>query len=232
MRITLERIFAASFFMDILETQLSAAFIISLLHGLIPSHWLPLVALSKQQGWNPVQLLKYALWAASAHVLGTLIIGWVIFYTAHLSFLGSIAENENLPEHLLEMPMNVPFEQLSAIILLILGLVFMYRHYTHKHFHWKPNKNSKWIFGSILMAMFLSPCMEIEGYFFAIAPLGWSAFVWLSLVYTLTTVSSIIIGVWLFHKGFNKFNTHKLEHNSGIITSILIIISAVFMWFG
>lgn len=219
--------------MNILESQLTAAFVISLLHGLIPSHWLPLVALSKQQSWNVAQLIRYSLWAASAHVLGTIIIGLVIFYTAHLSFIGSMTlSEENSLDEVNHLPFDLPFEKLSAVILLILGLVFLYRHYTHKHFHWKPEKDSKWIFGSILLAMFLSPCMEIEGYFFAIAPLGWSAFIWLSLVYTLTTVASILIGVLIFYKGFNKFNSHKLEHNAGIITSVLIIISAVFMWFG
>ena len=217
--------------MNILESQLTAAFVISLLHGLIPSHWLPLIALSKQQNWSGAQLFRYSLWAASAHVVGTIIIGLIIFYTAYLSFIGSLAEEVSLSQ-INHLPFDLPFEKLSAVILLLLGLVFLYRHYTHKHFHWKPSKNSKWIFGSVLLAMFLSPCMEIEGYFFAIAPLGWSAFVWLSLVYTLTTITSILLGVWVFHKGMNKFNSHKLEHNAGMITSVLIIVSAVFMWFG
>jgi uncharacterized membrane protein len=217
--------------MNLLESQLTAAFIISLLHGLIPSHWLPLVALSKQQKWTNGQLLRYALWASSAHVLGTIIIGLIIFYTAHLSFIGSLAESSAVSE-LTYLPFDLPFEKLAAVILLLLGLVFLYRHYTHKHFHWKPEKNAKWIFGSILLAMFLSPCMEIAGYFFAIAPLGWTAFIWLSLVYTLTTIVSIVAGVWIFNKGMKTFNSHKLEHNAGILTSLLIIISAVFMWFG
>lgn len=217
--------------MNILESQLTAAFIISLLHGLIPSHWLPLIALSKQQKWSGFQLFRYSLWAASAHVVGTIIIGLIIFYTAHLSFIGSLTDKATV-EGVRHLPFDIPFEKLAAIILLILGLVFLYRHYTHKHFHWKPEKHVKWIFGSILLAMFLSPCMEIEGYFFAIAPLGWSAFIWLSLVYTFTTITSILLGVWIFNKGMNKFNSHKLEHNAGIITSVLIIVSAVFMWFG
>lgn len=217
--------------MNLLESQLTAAFVISLLHGLIPSHWLPLVALSKQQKWTNAQLLRYALWASSAHVLGTIIIGLIIFYTAHLSFIGSLVDSTVVSD-MTHLPFDLPFEKLAAVILLLLGLVFLYRHYTHKHFHWKPEKNAKWIFGSILLAMFLSPCMEIAGYFFAIAPLGWTAFVWLSLVYTITTIISIVAGVWIFNRGMKAFNSHKLEHNAGIVTSLLIILSAVFMWFG
>ncbi len=217
--------------MNILETQLTAAFVISLLHGLIPSHWLPLIALSRDQKWTKMQLFQYSFLAALTHVVGTIIIGFVIFYTAHLSFIGSVVGSQVISETV-DLPFNVPFEKLAAVILMLLGLIFLYRHYTHKHNHWNPVKNSKWIFGSILLAMFLSPCMEIEGYFFAIAPLGWSAFVWLSIVYTLTTIASILAGVWVFHKGMKKFNSHKLEHNSGIVTSILILLSAVFMWFG
>ena len=94
--------------MNLLESQLTAAFIISLLHGLIPSHWLPLVALSKQQKWTNGQLLRYALWASSAHVLGTIIIGLIIFYTAHLSFIGSIADEVAL-DQINHLPLDLPF---------------------------------------------------------------------------------------------------------------------------
>jgi len=115
--------------MNILESQLTAAFVISLLHGLIPSHWLPLVALSKQQSWTSAQIIRYSLWAASAHVLGTIIIGLVIFYTAHLSFIGSMSLTNALAVNdVNHIPLDLPFEKLSAIILFILGLVFLYRH--------------------------------------------------------------------------------------------------------
>ena len=218
--------------MELLQSQLTAAFVLSLLHGFIPSHWLPITALGNSEKWGWATTMRYALIAATVHSLGTVGIGAIIFYTAHLSFIGSQA-NE-LPGTSLEssLPFDIPFEKLSAIILFILGLVFLYRHYTHKHFHLHAESKSKWVFGGIMLAMFLSPCMEVEGYYFAIAPLGWDAFIWLSTVYMVTTQFSIAIGVLLFKKGMKKFNAHKWEHNSGIISSALILLSALFMWFG
>lgn len=218
--------------MELLQSQLTAAFVISLLHGFIPSHWLPLIALSNNGNWSIFTTLRYALIAATVHSLGTVVIGAIIFYTAHLSFIGSLAND--LPGVNIgpQLPFDIPFEKLSAVILFILGLVFLYRHYKHKHFHLSPKSGSKFIFGSIMLAMFLSPCMEIEGYFFAIAPLGWDAFTMLSLVYVLTTQFSIAIGVLLFRTGMKKFNAHKWEHNSGIVSSGLLLLSSLFMWFG
>jgi hypothetical protein len=50
-----------------------------------------------------------------------------------------------------------------------MGLYFVRQHYTHHHFHLQPElikkKTKKTIILSLVLAMFLSPCMEIEAYF-------------------------------------------------------------------
>jgi hypothetical protein len=222
--------------MEQLQAQLTSAFLVSLLHGLIPSHWLPLVAYSNHQKWSRMQLLRSALLMSSLHALGTIIIGYLVYHTAHLSYIGS--NKIDSETWMSEFKYNLPFEKLSAVILFLLGLVFLYRHYTHKHFHLDPNFLGKKLgkkFSmypiTIALAMFLSPCMEITGFYFSLAPLGFDAFLQLSSMYLITTVISITLGVWIFRRGLDKLNVHQWEHNSGIISSIMLLVSAVFMWF-
>jgi nickel/cobalt exporter len=215
--------------MDKIELQLSAAFLLSLLHGLIPSHWLPIVALSKSEKWSTQKLLGYSIIASLAHVIGTLFIGLILFIITKASISNNESINDISEAEWIE---KIQFEKISSIILLFLGLWFLYRHYKHYHFHIHPNKNAKWVFGAIVFAMLISPCLEIVGYYVTIAPLGWSAFISISLVYSITTVFSVVLGVYIFNKGLSKIQSHKAEHNAGIISSILMILSAIFMWFG
>jgi cytochrome c biogenesis protein CcdA len=193
-------------------SQLSGAIIISLLHGLIPSHWLPVVAIGKKFGWTGEKVLRVALYAAIAHALSTVLIGLL------LAFAGIFIETK------LEWYTKV----VPAVILAALGAWFIYRHYTHHHFHLEPHQKShKQIIFPILMAMFLSPCMEIEGYFFVLGPSGWKWVLALSLIYFIISVISIFIWVSIAWKGATKINAHKWEHNSGIITGWVLIISGL-----
>ena len=63
-----------------MNEQLLAAVALSLLHGLIPSHWLPLLALSKKQQWNMSKTLVYTGLAGLAHAASTIAIGLGLIY--------------------------------------------------------------------------------------------------------------------------------------------------------
>jgi hypothetical protein len=215
--------------MDNFQAQLTAAFLVSLLHGLIPSHWLPLIAFAKNQKHNSIWLLRMAGLIATIHALGTILIGYLVYHTAHLSHIGSLSIEDS--QSLDDLRFILPFEKFSALILFILGLVFLYRHYNHKHFHLDHKRFGKRILFGIIIAMFLSPCMEIVGFYFTLAPYGFDAFMELSAMYLLTTVVSISLGVMIFNKGMEKLNIHRWEHNAGIFSSVLMMVSATLMWF-
>lgn len=212
-----------------MNSTLVMAFVISLLHGFIPNHWLPIVAISHKQKWGHLTTLRYATLAAWAHSIGTIIIGLIVYYTTS----GALQYLSHEEAHNLNPLENTPFEHISSIILILLGIWFLYRHYKHHHFHLDlPNKKgNKWIFGAILLSMFLSPCMEIIGYFFTLAPGGFPMISSLILVYSITTWLSILLGVFLGYKGMKKLDAHKWEHNSGIITSAVMILSGILIWF-
>ena len=212
-----------------MRAQLFLAFFISLLHGFIPSHWLPLASLAHKMKWSKFTTYRYASMAAWAHSIGTILIGLIIYFVTN-GFLTKFKNTANANNDFL---LNLPFEKIGGIILILLGIWFLYRHYKHHHFHLDPvtSGTHKWVFGAILLSMFLSPCMEIVGYFFTLAPSGFPTIISLILVYAISTWISILTGVFIGYNGMKKLDAHKWEHNSGIITSAVIILSGIMLLF-
>jgi cobalamin biosynthesis protein CobD/CbiB len=54
---------------------------LSLLHGAIPNHWLPIVAIGKRQGWTAGKASRITLMAGSAHAISTVLIGLIVSFT-------------------------------------------------------------------------------------------------------------------------------------------------------
>lgn len=206
--------------------QLIAAFLISVLHGFIPGHWLPFLALAKKMGWSKSQTLRYTGLAAIAHAAGTVAIGLLI---AKITMLGLKTANPTM-----DLLSSMHFETFGAILMILLGIWFLYRHHRHHHFHFPQkaaNQEGKWAFGIVLISLFLSPCMEIESYFFTLAPLGWGLILTLVVVYSLTTWLSMMGGVWIGFSGLERWNSHRLEHNAGVITGVVMILSGLMLAF-
>jgi putative Mn2+ efflux pump MntP len=198
---------------------LIGSFLLSILHAVIPNHWLPILAIGKKEGWSTKEVTQVTLISASAHALSTVLLGLI------LSYLGAEME-----DHIDEFT-----HLIAPSILILLGVVFIYRHHRHKHFHINENlkrKRSKiQIIMVLAVAMFFSPCMEIEGYFLlAGTHEGW--LVWfIALMYFLITITGMALLVRYAYKGLLKINWHKLEHNTGIITGITLVITGIISFF-
>jgi putative Mn2+ efflux pump MntP len=195
-------------------TLVSGSFLLSLLHAIIPNHWLPILAIGKKEKWTLREILFITLVAGLAHVASTLMIGWT------LVFLGWELSNF--------FKSVTPF--IAPAVLIVIGLVFIYRHHKHKHFHVadQQHQNSKTkMIASLALAMFFSPCLEIEAFFLAAG----SQNAWLtgvmSAVYAVVTLSGMVIWVSVAYHGLNKLNWHTLEHKAGIITGATLIASGV-----
>ena len=46
----------------------------SLLHALLPNHWLPIVALGQRERWSFAQVMQTTLFAGAAHVVSTVLV--------------------------------------------------------------------------------------------------------------------------------------------------------------
>lgn len=194
---------------------LTGAIIISLLHALIPNHWLPVIAIGRQYKWSIGEVTQVTFLTALAHVLSTLLIGWALGLTGHQLALNI--------EHITHFA--------APVILILMGIVYIYRHYKHRHFHLQGDHikvtSKRNIIISLSIAMFMSPCMEIEALFLMAGMQSIQLLVTISLVYALVTIAGMLLLVRVAYRGLLKFDSHKLEHNAGIITGATLILTGL-----
>lgn len=187
--------------------------VISVLHALIPNHSLPIIAIGKRFAWALPKLILITLLAASAHILSTVIIGLI------LGMVG-IRLNDSV---------SMIMQWVMPALLIILGIFFLWQHHTHHHFNLDEfsQKSSKKIVIGLVIAMFFSPCLEIEGVFLAAGSFGWSFLLKLIFIYTSISLAGILLWVLLAHKGLQKIDSHKIEHNIGLITGVVLILTGL-----
>lgn len=80
------------------------------------------------------------------------------------------------------------------------------------------------------IALFFSPCVEIEIYYLQASTLGTSGIILLSLTYWIITVVLTYILVGLGEKVIHKLKLNKLEHNEDLITGITLICFSVLFY--
>ncbi|MBS1511693.1 MAG: hypothetical protein JST86_12680 [Bacteroidetes bacterium] len=193
--------------------------LLSLLHAVIPNHWLPVLAIGKKDNWNLQEITKVTFLSGLAHALSTIVIGIV------LGLLGlQLAKQIEYFTHFI-----------APAVLILLGIFFIYQHHRHKHFHLhktpKPTLPKNKIILALVVAMFLSPCMEIEAYFLLAGAYGLWAVISIATLYLTISVSGMVLWVRLAYKGILKLNWHTLEHKSGIITGWTLVLTGIISFF-
>jgi len=195
------------------------SFLLSVLHAAIPNHWLPIIAIGKKEQWTLKEVFNITVVAALAHGFSTILIGLL------LGMLGkSMADTISHFTHLI-----------APVIFIVLGLFFIYRHHRHRHFHLSKmspkNQSKRNIIVALVIAMFFSPCMEIEAYFLLAGTQSNWLVAGIALMYIIITTTGMVILVSLAYKGLLKLNWHSLEHNAGIITGITLVITGILSFF-
>ena len=198
---------------------ITGSLLLSVLHAIIPNHWLPVLAIGKKENWSLAEVTKVTFLSGLAHAVSTIAIGVI------LGLLGvQLANSIQYFTH-----------YIGPVFLISLGLFFIYQHHRHKHFHLhnlpKPALSKNKIIGSLVVAMFLSPCMEIEAYFLLAGAQGIWAVLLIAAMYLLISVTGMVIWVRLAFTGILKLNWHSLEHNSGIITGIILVLTGIISFF-
>lgn len=193
---------------------------ISILHALIPSHWIPILAFEKKFKWTRQQTFRITVISALAHALSTVLLGIAI--------------------GLLSLKISEHFEDISkiisSVILIALGLVFIIRHHKHNHFHLHnegemQQLSSKKIITVLVTGMFLSPCLEIEGYFILAGEAGIKYIFLISILYVFISVMGIVIWLAFAKELLKKINAHKIEHNAGLISGLVLILTGILNFF-
>jgi nickel/cobalt exporter len=193
--------------------------LLSLLHALIPNHWLPLLAIGRKENWNMDEVTRVAFLCGLVHAFSTISIG--------------------LCMGLLGWRLSADFSSftkfIAPAILILLGVYFIYQHHRHHHFHLHQLPDTSLpkakTIAVLLTSMFFSPCLEIEGYFLVAGTKGILAISLVSIIYLILSIVGMILWVqWTFKKSMN-FNWHALEHNTGIITGATLITTGIITFF-
>jgi nickel/cobalt exporter len=192
---------------------------ISILHAILPNHWLPVVAISRELKWTARKTALVTMLAAVAHSLSTVIIGILIA-------LGGMKLGQFLPY----------FHIFAAAILILIGIYFIWKHQHHKHFHMKDvavtsNRTMGYVLGSILLAMFLSPCLEVGALFLVAGAEGMSTTFVMAAIYTITSAIGMTLFAWLAFQGLKKMDWHRVEHNSGLISGTILMLTGLLFLF-
>ena len=195
--------------------------LLSLIHASIPNHWLPIVAISSSEKWTRRETLTATALAGFAHTASTILIGILVGLLGYK--LSEIYE---------------PIVRVAApVILISLGSVYFFMDLRHTHTYTNGikssgNRGSKAaIIGSLSFAMFFSPCIEIEAYYFSAGLIGWSGIIIVSVVYLIVTVVGMLILVDVGLRGAKKLNWHFLEHHEKRVTGAVLILLGILAYF-
>lgn len=199
---------------------IAGTILLAAVHALIPNHWLPLVAVARAEQWKPKEVTKITFLAALAHVTGTVLLGLV---------LGLIGKE-------LEQKYGNTIYVLSAILLIVFGLIYFTVNLPHHHHSGQKDvaayKRSKrrWVMIFIVM-MFLSPCLEVESLFLSAGAYGMGIVTLMSVLYAIVSISGILLLVNLGYKGVNLLPAEFIEHNEKRISGAVLIIVGIISFF-
>lgn len=202
--------------------------LLSLVHASIPSHWLPLVAISKAEKWNNKETTVVTAITGASHTISTIVIGIIV---------GLVGYKLSESYHFIT-------KSVAPLILIALGLFYFFLEYRHslihiEHHHHhidveniiQTRRNKRSIIATLSLAMFFSPCLEIEIYYFTASRLGWFGIGIVSIVYFLVTVLGMITIVHFASKGIKKLRWHFLEHHDKLISGIVLVLVGLLAFF-
>ncbi len=205
-----------------MDTIFVGSLTLSLLHALIPSHWLPFVTIGKIEQWSSRQTLTVTAIAGLAHTVSTTLLGMLV----SLAGWQLAANYRDLSERAI------------PLLLLALGLWYLMQHLRHRHTHdhidtgsVRKARSFSALLLSLGVAMFLSPCLEIEAYFLSAGAQGWRAVMMVALIYNVITLSGMLLMVMLARRGMQQLNADWFEHNENLITGLTLVGLAIVSFF-
>jgi cytochrome c biogenesis protein CcdA len=199
--------------MESLPLPLLSAFTMSLLHTMIPSHWLCFVLVGKAQGWSRKRMLGITATAGLIHVVVNVTLG------AALAFAGQKLIDMEHHEHLLT--------QISAGILILLGLIYLAAHVLHAGHHHEQDKalTGKAAVLALSFSLALSPCSAaIILTIVPIAGAGWTTILAISGVLLATTVPVMLLLVGLTSLGVERLQFAAFERYEKLILGVIFCI--------
>jgi len=200
--------------MGLLQVLLGSL-LLSGVHACIPNHWIPLVAIARAERWGRSETLVFTAIVGLAHASSTILIGILVGLLGYeLSARHSAVTSIAAPSLLVVL----------GIGYLVWDLVARRRHRHDLEQAGRSGKASKLpLVLSLSFAMFFSPCIELEAYYFNAGSLGWPGILLVSSVYLLVTVLGMLLLVDLGLEGARRIRSNFLEHHAKRVTGLLLL---------
>jgi len=200
---------------------LLGSILLSLIHAMIPNHWLPVVAIGKAEKWTQRETLFVTAISGLAHTLSTVLVGIII---------GIIGIS-------LTRSYTIISEKIAPSLLILIGIIYLAIDLRHHHSHntivtdKSKNRAKRAIITSLALTMFLSPCLEIEAYYLQAAGAGWTGILMVSVVYIFITVAGMLLLVYLAGKGVRAIQSHFLDHHEKLLSGIVLMLLGIVAFF-
>jgi putative Mn2+ efflux pump MntP len=192
-----------------LSVALVSSFTVALLHTLIPSHWLCFVVVGRAQGWPRGKMLGVTAAAGVVHVATTVTLGIALALAGR-----TLLEKQ---EHMLE--------RVSALILILLGALYLGSHLLHAGHHHEQDRavSERAAVGALVFSLVLSPCSaSIPLLIVASAGAGWTALVLIAVVLLLTTVGVMLLMVGLTSLGIERLQFSFFDRYEKLIVGLVL----------
>jgi nickel/cobalt exporter len=234
-----------------------ASLLLSVIHASIPNHWLPLIAVGKAEKWTHSEIMFGTAVAGFAHTLSTVIIGIIVGVIGYkLSSSYGVISGVIAPAIIVVLGIIYIILDLRGVTHehthFAIDKSHEHQHHNHSHKHphehhhhdhihphheehshpHKANHKTKWaVLSTLSLGMFLTPCAEIEAYYFQASTIGWAGIWTVSAVYTFVTVGGMLLLVYLGMHGAKHLESHYMEHHEKRITGIVLIAVGLVTYF-
>lgn len=170
--------------------------------------------------------MTVAAMAGSGHILMTLVFGWSV-----------AAAGKELHR---AIPPRMEHAA-TAGLLLVLGGWFIWpallgksgprvhRHHesgTHARTAGRTSRRiggASTLMGALVLGMTLSPCLDLLSVFLAASAFSWPVLLVMSAIMAVTTLSTMLLLVWLTQRGLQRLNLTWLERHEGLAIGGILI---------
>ena len=194
---------------------------LAVVHGLLPNHWFPFVAVARSRRWSRGHTLAVTALGAGLHVIVTAALGFL------LAWLGKGAEQAY----------GEVFRLASGLGLLGFGVGFIVADLTrgHRHQHAAQNvlhdhrrSGEALILGSLLLYLTLSPCEALLPLFAVGYSLAWSQLALVAGGIAIVTILTMTAMVSMALHGMADRRLKALEERELLIFgSLLVLLSLI-----
>lgn len=201
---------------------------ISVLHSMIPTHWLPFVMASRSQKWTWSKTLSILLIAGFGHVIMTTLLGLAIFT------LGLGVHKAVHHYFIIIACLSIGGYGAYQIYRYKYGKKHSHCDHTHEHHHTeelKKKSSDGWAILSLLSLLTFSPCESFLPVYISAVGYGWQGFVYLSITLAVGTLLTMVSFTWLSAKTIAKFEMDWLEDHELLISGCGLIALAVILYF-